>query len=968
MIHQHAIIEDTVYFWFASNDTAGSGDDGANPLADVRLAGAAAGAAPVLSPVPVLLTHANYPDGCYEVAVAATVANGFVATNTYSVFSTLLVDAQNPTGFVGSFTLDPIIANVKEISDDALAADNLETTYDGGGYLNAVAPAQQQQLDNIALTGAAINQTAESVTVTTGTPTGVVGNTEALDGVYHQVLAATNEIDAYYQFGIGADGVPTSASMHGRLHESAPQNNTIIVYAYNWGATSWDQVGTIDGIPLSDADNDATHTFTLFTTHVGTGANLGKVRVRFANTGLDATAEIFIDQIFVSYAVVTRSVGYSNGSIWVNTNASNTNTVSFIDGTADNPVSTWAAALTLSTNLGINRFEITSGSSITLTGNSDEYVFSGRGWTLALGGQSISGTIVHGASVSGVGTGASPPTFISCGIAAVTLPGATLEACGLSSTFTCSAASDYFFNLCYSSIAGVSSPIIDFGAAVGNTNVNFRHYSGGIEIQNIGQLGTDNASLEGVGQLIINVNCIGGTVAIRGHFTITDSAGGAVTLSEDARYDVDQINAQVDLALNTAIPGGATANSVNERITAIDDLSQGGGSGDLAAILTDTNELQVDWADSGRLDLILDSRSDFDETTDPVELLDSGGGAGTSAEELVDDNWDEILTGATHNVAQSSGKYLRIVQEGGFESASVWIDTVNGAPGGEGTIIDPVDSITAALAVAVAFGFTRLEYATGSSDTLVAAVEGYCIRGFGFSLALGGQSISGSRIDNASVTGICTAANPPEFVACAFGDATLPSCTIQGSSFGGTLTLSSAGNYYFDSCYSAVAGTTAPILDFGAAVGSTNMNMRHYSGGFDIRNLGAVGTDNMSLEGFGQLILNANCVGGTVAIRGLFTVTDNSGGAVVLSEDARYDVDQIDTQVRNLLTQQMVESYAAKGVSPTLAQALFQIQQTIGDFSVSGTVLTAKKLDGVTTAATYTLDDAADPTSRVRAT
>jgi len=54
------------------------------------------------------------------------------------------------------------------------------------------------------------------------------------------------------------------------------------------------------------------------------------------------------------------------------------------------------------------------------------------------------------------------------------------------------------------------------------------------------------------------------------------------------------INTEVDTALNTAIPGGPTADSINQRILAIDDLSQAAGAGDLAAILTDTNELQGD--------------------------------------------------------------------------------------------------------------------------------------------------------------------------------------------------------------------------------------------------------------------------------------------------------------------------------------------------------------------------------------
>ena len=44
------------------------------------------------------------------------------------------------------------------------------------------------------------------------------------------------------------------------------------------------------------------------------------------------------------------------------------------------------------------------------------------------------------------------------------------------------------------------------------------------------------------------------------------------------------INAEVDTALNTAIPGSPTADSINERVKAIDDLTQASGGGDLAAI------------------------------------------------------------------------------------------------------------------------------------------------------------------------------------------------------------------------------------------------------------------------------------------------------------------------------------------------------------------------------------------------
>ena len=75
-----------------------------------------------------------------------------------------------------------------------------------------------------------------------------------------------------------------------------------------------------------------------------------------------------------------------------------------------------------------------------------------------------------------------------------------------------------------------------------------------------------------------------------------------------------------------------------------------------------------------------------------------------------------------------------------------------------------------------------------------------------------------------------------------------------------------------------------------------------------------------------------------------------------------------DVSVSDILTTQMTESYAAKGVAPTLAQSLFWVQQVLTELSFSGTTGTVKKLDGATTAGTLTLDDADDPTSLTRAT
>jgi hypothetical protein len=69
-----------------------------------------------------------------------------------------------------------------------------------------------------------------------------------------------------------------------------------------------------------------------------------------------------------------------------------------------------------------------------------------------------------------------------------------------------------------------------------------------------------------------------------------------------------------------------------------------------------------------------------------------------------------------------------------------------------------------------------------------------------------------------------------------------------------------------------------------------------------------------------------------------------------------------------VLTTALTESYNADGAAPTLAQAIFLLIGALTEFAISGTTLTVKKLDGTTTAATYTLNSATAPTSRTRAT
>lgn len=89
--------------------------------------------------------------------------------------------------------------------------------------------------------------------------------------------------------------------------------------------------------------------------------------------------------------------------------------------------------------------------------------------------------------------------------------------------------------------------------------------------------------------------------------------------------------------------------------------------------------------------------------------------------------------------------------------------------------------------------------------------------------------------------------------------------------------------------------------------------------------------------------------------------------AAKIATDAIGSDELATSAVSKILTTAMTEAYAADGATNTVAQALYFLIAALSEFSVSGTTVTLKKLDGSTTAAVLTLSNASDPTSITRA-
>jgi len=518
-----------------------------------------------------IITNAAATDISYDIiAMAADVTN--IETDTQDIQSRL------PSSLINGRMSSDLAA----ISSDATAADNLEAMYDGTGYNDLFAPAQQQQLANIVVSSAAINSKVEVDNTGAaikdvsfvGTQTGTYTNTEALDGVYHKIDDTGDAIDIVYGFDIGGDGVPTGFSMFGFLNG---QGDSLKISAYDFAGSSWTQIGNIIG---SNATVNEPYSYNLYTSMVGTGADLGKAYLRFHNTG-QSNPDLNIDQLYISYSIVRRSVGYSNGSIWVDTNNGMSGHENYVNGTADNPVSTWADALLLSASMSIKNFNIINGSSVTLSATSDNFTIAGCEYDLDLGGQPITNAHIEGAVVTGTGTTSGDEMhFEQCHIGTCSIGESHFSDCGFTgaATTTFLAAGTYTLDKCYSA-GGASPPVLDFGGAVGSTILGLRDWTGGVKIKNLGASGTDKLTIQGAGSLTIDSSCSSGTIGLHGPIIITDNVDGGFsgTINEDSRYDVDQITAAV---LDDSVKiNGATLNVLSGHdpgATLIGTVSEGG--------------------------------------------------------------------------------------------------------------------------------------------------------------------------------------------------------------------------------------------------------------------------------------------------------------------------------------------------------------------------------------------------------
>lgn len=476
---------------------------------------------------------------------------------------------------------------------------------------------------NISVGSAAISKQAESYVLTVGAlASGAISDTETLNGVYQIHNDAAGAIDFYYQFDVGGSGVGVEIGGEGYLTGA---NDSVQVMAWDWAGLKWDELSIWDG---ANSTANVSMVVSLLLRHTGSGANAGKVRLRFfAAAGL-TTATLAIDQIFVSYSIVSQTVGYALGRVWINTDAANTNTESYVDGVADNPVSTLAAALTIANDLGIKDFNVSSNSVITLATAFNGYNLFGIGYSLDFNGFDVSGShFFHASPVTGIALAGGDHVDIHDSIIQdLTANDIHFENCSFTEDILTMGAVSGAARIIDSRsiVAGSGTPTIDFGTSLADHNVTIADWQNGIKIVNYNANAAveDRLSISGTGQIIIDATC-SGNINLRGQWKVTNNSAGAVTITtDDVAKGVEDGAKTANLEARTLLAGDYFDPSVDAvaRVTLVDTTTantdmRGTNSAALASVATQARLSELDSGVVGKMAYQVDVIQ-IDTTTD----------------------------------------------------------------------------------------------------------------------------------------------------------------------------------------------------------------------------------------------------------------------------------------------------------------------------------------------------------------
>ena len=375
--------------------------------------------------------------------------------------------------------------------------------------------------------------------------------------------------------------------------------------------------------------------------------------------------------------------------------------------------------------------------------------------------------------------------------------------------------------------------------------------------------------------------------------------GGGVTVGITATLQNAKVGFQ---ARNTAASSGTvtTADSGTKlKDSAATFISDGIESGDTIFNITDQSVTTIITVDSEiqltHEQLVDGSENDWDfgeeyKVFNVVQCELSGGNL-----VAIDDNGDPIdsihPTAFTQIVRTSSSsatlQELSSIQFSSF-NGGVTLDIINGTSGvtfPTGTLEQPVNNLTDAKAIANSRGFDRLFIIGNITFGSTVDIDGFTIEGQNprkTTITLQtGVSTLGCEFTNATINGVLD------------GNSWVSQCTVQDLTYiegqirecvlTGTITLSGSTVTNIINCWDGLPGDVYPVIDFGGS--GQPLTIGAYAGDLVLAN--KTGSDKASIDLIsGQVIVNSSVIDGDIYVRGVGTLTDNSGGTAVIHNEA----------------------------------------------------------------------------------
>ena len=328
------------------------------------------------------------------------------------------------------------------------------------------------------------------------------------------------------------------------------------VYAYNYVTTFWDLISSsVNRLNTNAADLTYGPYYLLPAHQKNIVAGDGEVIIAFVSPSVTITDILAINQMFVAASLAAPTAAeianavkqnsllmYYPSGVWLDSVNGTAGTVVGTNGTLTTPVTTLADAVTINASLNQTLYNNKANRTLTLDRTMDYCSLDGPGgWYLALGGQSINGTVIRNSEgITGVATSSTKECFLyDCQLGTSSWGEADFHRCHIiSATITLTQDISYLFDNCVWVPTSGASPILDFGThTTGARYVVMGNNTGMVTIKTMKI--NDILMLDGDMDVTLDATCTAGTVYLSGNIRLTNSGSGQ-TIHQEGRMATDQ--------------------------------------------------------------------------------------------------------------------------------------------------------------------------------------------------------------------------------------------------------------------------------------------------------------------------------------------------------------------------------------------------------------------------------------------